>query len=67
MMTNYLRMAVAAALLASAARAQAEDAPKEEAKKTAISGLPAGRYQVRVGLETKVRVITHLTLSWPAA
>jgi hypothetical protein len=32
-----------------------------------ISGLPAGRYQVRVGLETKVRVITHLTLSWPAA
>ena len=42
MMTNYLRMAVAAALLASAARAQAEDAPKEEAKKTAISGLPAG-------------------------
>jgi hypothetical protein len=42
MRTNYLRMAVAAALLASVARAQAEDAPKEEAKKTAISGLPAG-------------------------
>ncbi len=32
-----------------------------------ISGLPAGTYQVRVGLETKVRVLTHLTLSWPAA
>jgi hypothetical protein len=32
-----------------------------------ISGEPAGKYQVRVGLETKVSVLTHLRLSWPAA
>jgi hypothetical protein len=31
-----------------------------------IGGLPAGTYHVRMGLETKARVITHLTLSWPA-
>ena len=31
-----------------------------------IGGLPAGKYQLRMGLETKAKVITHLTLSWPA-
>jgi hypothetical protein len=31
-----------------------------------ITGLPAGKYQIRMGLETKAKVITHLNLSWPA-
>jgi hypothetical protein len=31
-----------------------------------ITGLAAGKYQVRVGLETKAKVITHLKLAWPA-
>jgi len=42
MKPNYIRLAVAAALLVSAGLARAEDAPKEEAKKTAIAGMPAG-------------------------
>jgi hypothetical protein len=31
-----------------------------------ITGLPAGKYQLRMGIQTKAKVITHLTLSWPA-
>jgi hypothetical protein len=31
-----------------------------------ITGLPPGKYHLRMGLETKKRVITHLKLSWPA-
>jgi hypothetical protein len=31
-----------------------------------ITGLPPGKYHLRMGLETKQRVITHLKLSWPA-
>jgi hypothetical protein len=31
-----------------------------------ITGLPAGKYEIRMGVETKAKVITHLTLSWPA-
>jgi len=41
MSSNYIRFAVAAALLASAGATLAEDAPKEEPKKGAISGLPS--------------------------
>ena len=41
MKTNYVRIAVAAALLSAATLARAEDA-KEEPKKGAISGLPEG-------------------------
>ena len=40
MKTNYVRIAVAAALLSAATLARADDA-KEEPKKGAISGLPA--------------------------
>jgi hypothetical protein len=29
-------------------------------------GEPPGTYHLRMGLETKKRVITHLRLSWPA-
>ena len=31
-----------------------------------LPGLAAGKYQIRMGLETKAKVITHLNLSWPA-
>jgi hypothetical protein len=31
-----------------------------------ITGLPAGKSAVRMGVETNAKVITHLTLSWPA-
>ena len=31
-----------------------------------ITGLAAGKYEIRMGLETKAKVITHLNLSWPA-
>jgi hypothetical protein len=31
-----------------------------------IAGEPAENYQLRVGLETKTSVLTHLRLSWPA-
>jgi hypothetical protein len=31
-----------------------------------ITGLPAGKYQIRMGVETRAKVITHLNLSWPA-
>jgi hypothetical protein len=31
-----------------------------------IIGEPPGTYHLRMGLETKKRVITHLRLSWPA-
>jgi hypothetical protein len=41
MKSNYLRLSIAAALLSAATLAHAEDA-KEEPKKSAISGLPAG-------------------------
>src|SRR4249919_2407731 len=42
MSSNYLKISVAAALLAAAAAAHAEDEPTSEPKKSAISGLPAG-------------------------
>jgi len=31
-----------------------------------ITGLAPGKYELRMGLETKARVITHLKLAWPA-
>jgi hypothetical protein len=31
-----------------------------------IVGLAPGKYELRLGLETKAKVITHLRLAWPA-
>jgi hypothetical protein len=31
-----------------------------------IVGLSPGKYRLRMGLETKAKVITHLKLAWPA-
>ena len=42
MNSNYLRLAVAGALLAAASLASAADEPQAEAKKSAIPGLPEG-------------------------
>src|SRR5215831_8737076 len=42
MKPNYLRVSITAALLAASVLASAEDAPKEEPKKGAISWLPDG-------------------------